>query len=275
MAAALKRAGFDETNVLYQAASVALSENGGDFTRAVSDLMMNSAHPRAALRLVLRIVNDDMKGLRGEGQFRYADIGQTDRANPTHGGHSLPASDGQTVRAANSEERQEGRTGNGREHSAPSQNSETTNGAGHAPPAEAKRTAPPVRGRTPGAGALQARAYETRATVRGESWLLSYCIPDGPRLLGLTRGELLPMAKRMAREAGHRGHAAVLLRALDSECTKLGKVSPDTVIEKILPPAVINRLTEELNADVVVAAGRDFFRSYANDKIPTLENANG
>lgn len=115
--------------------------------------------------------------------------------------------------------------------------------------------------RPAGAGALRAAAFSARQSVRGESWLLNYQIPDGPRLLSLRWGEVLPMAKRMVREVGHRGFAAVLLRAIHAEGEKIGKMPEDGTVESTLPPAIIAKLSEELSPDKAVAEARAWIKS--------------
>lgn len=129
-----------------------------------------------------------------------------------------------------------------------------------------------MKTRPPGAGAMQARAYETRARVFGESWLLSYAIPNGPRLLSIRAGEVRPMMRRLATEGAERAHSVLLLHAIGKELKALGQVDDSVTIEKILPPATVARIATAYAPENVIAAARDHFDRFSREF--KLEDAN-
>lgn len=133
-------------------------------------------------------------------------------------------------------------------------------------PTEAARILQALKPRGPGAGAMRPGAYAARQAVRGESWLLTYQIPNGRDALSMRIGELLPTSQRMLRDGGSQLHAAVVLRRLHDEAQKLGQVSPDQIVGKTLPPAVIDRLSEELTPERVIVEAAKWGRKFVDER---------
>lgn len=117
----------------------------------------------------------------------------------------------------------------------------------------------------PGAGSLQRHAYEVRAALRGESWLLTYCVPGGPQLLELTWDDADGMERRMFREGGERLHAAVVIRALRKEAESLGKVSGHQKIGGTLTPAIIAKVSEEYEFASLCTKARNYLRRFQSE----------
>lgn len=124
-----------------------------------------------------------------------------------------------------------------------------------------------------GAGALRPRAYEMRDKIRGESWLLSYQLPNGPQLMSLRAGEVPAMSKRLFREAGEHALAVILLREIELELGTLGNVQPDTVIGKLLPPAFTDRLARTHTPEIILRKGREVMKELRDKLIeaPVIE----
>jgi hypothetical protein len=116
--------------------------------------------------------------------------------------------------------------------------------------------------RPPGAGAMQPRAYETRIAVRGESWLVSYALPNGPRVLEMTWDDAEAMERRMVREGGERLVGGLVLAALRKEREGLGVVAGGMKIGKTLPPAAIAKVADEWSPERVAAKARAHMRQF-------------
>jgi hypothetical protein len=297
MAAALRRAGFNPETQLYTITKELLDKSHGAEAKAsrllYDRLRTDEVLRDAAMRFFVSIVAEDM---RGAGQLRIAENGQGPSAPSPHtlsggdasGGQSLIVQKDQVYVAADPS-RGAGHftfASDGHRRDVPPRDTEIANGAGHRTVADkASVVVPPARDtlteaarvlrRAPGSGALQRRAYETRDRLRGESWLLTFTIPDGPRLLALTWGEAEAMGRRMAKEGGERMVAAAALAALIKEGNLLGRVSPDQIIEKTLSPAAIDRVAQLLEPEKLQALGRKATREFAQSHVEMIGAANG
>jgi hypothetical protein len=277
MSDALQKAGYDTTrDEVY--ALVSRMRAKGTSLRAIE----TEVWQRCVRRPVLfgPVIAAYVERIDADMQFRHT----------PDGGHDLRAQEGQPQGAAETSSGDEGHepiaeSGQDVRASSPDETSREDGQTSLADPAivpvppsrdeltDAGRTLRQERERlrqSPGAGAMQARAYETRARVFGESWLLTYAIPDGPRLLSLRAGEVRPMMQRMAREGAARVHAWVLLQAVATELDAMGQVHEDMKLENVLLPATVARLADAYAPDVLMAKARAHFNSFQK-----LENANG
>lgn len=271
LGAELRRTGYDSNEMRFLSALSLYLNNGGTIPRAQKLVEI------AAAKLLGEGRNADAIG----GQENFADARQQNdggegQALRADGGPKKPAS------PAVAEREGEARFYEPKGHWAPANPSPSiANGKGHATDANRGQPTcvPPAREtvsaagrilqsvRKPGAGALQARAYETQARIRGESWLLSYAYPDGPLAVESRYADLEPMFRRNAREGAKHAFAAAVAHRLKVEMDKAGRCAPDLVVSKTLPPSVLAKIAADLEPQAIAAKARDVLRHFATEQI--------